>query len=408
MTKRLRRIDLLTAVAVVMAAGAVAEVEAGPTPFAVTELGTLGGAQSIAYGLNDLDQAVGQSNATNGQAHAFLWSEGVMTDLGTLGGTTSKAWAINNAGTIVGESLPTGRSGSANFRAFIYQNQLMTPLPTLGGTWSVGYDINESGVICGLSYNASQQEKAVTWTGGVITNIAAVGGATDQRTRAYGLNDAGVVTGWGYTPLGGPNNAFKFTNPQWQQIGGFGQFQNSEAYDVGSSGIVVGASGLPTGGDWHAAIWLPNNPTVAVILGTLPGFPLAELNDINSKNQAVGRAYVDINNSRAIYYDGTTLHDLNDFLPAGFQGFLWDAREINENGVIAATASHNGVLRAVLLSPSFAPGDIDHNGVVDVDDLLAVINAWGTCPPKGKCAADTNGDNQVDVDDLLNVINNWG
>jgi hypothetical protein len=49
------------------------------------------------------------------------------------------------------------------------------------------------------------------------------------------------------------------------------------------------------------------------------------------------------------------------------------------------------------------------NGAIDVDDLLAVINAWGPC---SGCSADIapepDGNNAVDVDDLLMVINSWG
>jgi hypothetical protein len=45
------------------------------------------------------------------------------------------------------------------------------------------------------------------------------------------------------------------------------------------------------------------------------------------------------------------------------------------------------------------------NGTVNVDDLLAVINAWGPCTG---CAADVNLDGDVDVDDLLAVIGAWG
>jgi len=55
-------------------------------------------------------------------------------------------------------------------------------------------------------------------------------------------------------------------------------------------------------------------------------------------------------------------------------------------------------------------GDINNDGSVDVDDLLAVINAWGDCPPP--CSADVApppaGDGVVNVDDLLLVINHWG
>lgn len=52
------------------------------------------------------------------------------------------------------------------------------------------------------------------------------------------------------------------------------------------------------------------------------------------------------------------------------------------------------------------------NGVVNVDDLLAIINAWGPCPSGGgSCPADiapAGGNGTVNVDDLLAVINGWG
>ena len=50
------------------------------------------------------------------------------------------------------------------------------------------------------------------------------------------------------------------------------------------------------------------------------------------------------------------------------------------------------------------PGDRTGNGIVDVDDLLAVINTWGSNNPIG----DATGNGIVDVDDLLVVINGWG
>ena len=56
------------------------------------------------------------------------------------------------------------------------------------------------------------------------------------------------------------------------------------------------------------------------------------------------------------------------------------------------------------------PGDITGNGIVDVDDLLAAINAWGACVNPNECPSDIapdSGNDVVDVDDLLMVINNW-
>ena len=60
-------------------------------------------------------------------------------------------------------------------------------------------------------------------------------------------------------------------------------------------------------------------------------------------------------------------------------------------------------------------GDATDDGHVDIDDLLAVINAWGVCPaPPAACPADIpstqggTGNGLIDIDDLLSVINHWG
>jgi hypothetical protein len=53
--------------------------------------------------------------------------------------------------------------------------------------------------------------------------------------------------------------------------------------------------------------------------------------------------------------------------------------------------------------------DVTLDGSVNIDDLLSVINGWGTCPqPLAMCPADINCSGGVDIDDLLAVINGWG
>jgi hypothetical protein len=54
------------------------------------------------------------------------------------------------------------------------------------------------------------------------------------------------------------------------------------------------------------------------------------------------------------------------------------------------------------------PADIAGTSqAVDVDDLLLVINNWGSCG-LGICEADITCNGVVDVDDLLAAINSWG
>ncbi|MGD0519249.1 MAG: PEP-CTERM sorting domain-containing protein [Thermoguttaceae bacterium] len=92
----------------------------------ITDLGTLGGTDSHALGINASGQVVGYAYTTGNAAyHAFLYSGSTMIDLNTLidplsGWTLSDAQAINNAGQIVG----WGFNGSGYGHAF-----LLTPVP---------------------------------------------------------------------------------------------------------------------------------------------------------------------------------------------------------------------------------------------------------------------------------------
>jgi hypothetical protein len=61
-----------------------------------------------------------------------------------------------------------------------------------------------------------------------------------------------------------------------------------------------------------------------------------------------------------------------------------------------------------LLTVSFIPpcaGDLDRSGAVELDDLLALLGAWGPC---SGCAADLDGSGAVDVLDLIWLLKGWG
>jgi hypothetical protein len=51
------------------------------------------------------------------------------------------------------------------------------------------------------------------------------------------------------------------------------------------------------------------------------------------------------------------------------------------------------------------PGDVNGDGLVNTDDLLAVLGAWGPCAPT--CPEDFDGDGLVGVNDVLILIGAW-
>jgi hypothetical protein len=96
-------------------------------------------------------------------------------------------------------------------------------------------------------------------------------------------------------------------------------------------------------------------------------------------------------------------------LPAPFllSGIAYDT---TRNVMALVSDDHSWVLQGHWeLAVAQCQGDVNLDGVVDVDDLIAVILAWGPCPaPPSPCAADLTGDGQVNIDDLIAVILNWG
>ena len=52
-----------------------------------------------------------------------------------------------------------------------------------------------------------------------------------------------------------------------------------------------------------------------------------------------------------------------------------------------------------------SPADVNGDGVVDVQDLVAVILAWGPCA--APCPEDIDASGEVDVADLVAVVLSW-
>lgn len=211
-------------------------------------LGTLGGGQSWATGINDVGQVAGMGITQSGQGHAFLYSNGALVDLGTLaGGDWSSAYGINGFGQAAGY----GNTASGAFHAALWSGGTVADLGTLGGQNSYGMAINDSGEVAGNSQVASGYAHAFLWDGATMIDLGTLGGGSSY---AYGMNDSGQVAGTSWVSGDTATHAFLY----WRGIlydlntmidAGSG-WELTAAYAINSSGQIVG-SGL-LGGQEHA------------------------------------------------------------------------------------------------------------------------------------------------------------
>jgi probable HAF family extracellular repeat protein len=134
---------------------------------AMLDLGALAPAypDSRAIRINDRDQAVGWAATAPGvveqivgDTHAVLWTDDQPTDLGTLGGKTSRAYGINNRTQIVG----TARTAAGADHAFLWQDGVMTDANDLlpldsGWTLTIALGIDQRGDFVGQGIHDGQR-----------------------------------------------------------------------------------------------------------------------------------------------------------------------------------------------------------------------------------------------------------
>ncbi len=228
-----------------------------------TNLGTLGGANSYAAGINDSGRVVGYSLNGAGLDHAFLWTAGAvdgvpgniqMKDLGALGGSSSEAYAINQNGPITGFAQT-----SNNDHAFEYSGRVMTDIGALLSSAlpnSYGYAINSSGHIAGTAYNNSYSAAHAFFYDGV--NAVDIGSFAGKDANALAINDGDQVAGYA-TTSGGFDHAFRYSGGVMTDLGSLGGHY-SYANGINNSNVIVGGAFTdPADSVYHAFICTANS-----------------------------------------------------------------------------------------------------------------------------------------------------
>src|SRR6202162_5197261 len=243
---------------------------AAPTPgsYTITDLGTLGGGDSIPQGIDNPGEVVGYSAIdASGEFHAFVYRGGKMIDLqagwksqvvtllppaltqgleALASNVSSYGHAINDSGQLVGAfQLVKGPT-----RAFLDSGKVkLQALGTLGGGDSVANSINHAAQVVGYSLTTSGAQHAFLYTGGHLQDLGTLGGGDSV---ANSINHAAQVVGYSLT-TSGAQHAFLYTGGQLQDLGTLGG-SDSVANSINHAAQVVGYS-LTASGAQHAFLY---------------------------------------------------------------------------------------------------------------------------------------------------------
>ena len=123
-------------------------------------------------------QVLGEGAPANSDEHAVVWQSGTPTDLGTLGGPQAEAAGINNLGQVVGFA----QTSTDADHGFLWSNGKMTDL----GLNFFPAAINDNGVIIGGDQ---------IYSGGTLQNLNNLipAGSGYQVTSAVAINDNGQI-----------------------------------------------------------------------------------------------------------------------------------------------------------------------------------------------------------------------
>lgn len=273
---------------------------------------------------------------------------------------------------------------------------------------SNGYELSADGsVAVGLSWDGCSG-RGFRWT--LST------GMIELQSMANGNNRASVCSADGNVIGGFAQGSFSRT-PSWWSGDATGHLLDPPNGDALGEIYGLNDAGTMLLGEWNgkASKWTGDSFETRTVIGAgsiLPGWTGVP-QDISGDGTIIGFDIL-IGNRRAWIQPGGagSLIDLKTYVvgnggtvPAGTNLEVAQAISLDGRKIIGHSSASGAWL--ITITPACA-ADISPtggNGVVDIDDLLAVVNNWGAT---GANPADITGNGSVNIDDLLAVINGWG
>lgn len=322
--------------------------------YSVTVVGPAG---SAAYDINSSGQIAGNLDNGSATAHAFFYDGNRVHDIAPLpGALTSMAGGLNDLGVVVGTSGPSDGPGMVH--GFIYDGgaaRHITPLLE-----STATAINNAGTAVGMGLvtnlvdpQGSLASHAVAYFGAGYVDLTSVLGDSAFESEANDINQAGnvVITARDKYTLQNPT-PYMVRDGQTTALWGAPAHWYGTAVGINNHDQAVGLTysvltewGGPDMTHMQAILY---DHGVDTELGTLQEGGNSGAWGINDAAHVVGWTDT-LAGVRAFLYVNGDMTLLDDLIEPGSGWFIVDARAINEDDQIAATACKAGICQAVRL-----------------------------------------------------------
>jgi len=351
----------VAAAALLLTVPYASRVSADPSWYALVSPAA-SGVSADARGLNAAGTVAGYVQTIDGRRQPFVSLDGLTPVWLTTPDLDARAVAINDTGTVVGDAmLPAG------VRAVTWSGGAMTDLGTLGGPTSMATGVNAAGVVTGSADTPSTTVAFRFMPGAGMSAVNAPGFAS----YGYGINNAGTVVGQSYMEDG---TVHAFVAPDGAAAVDLGTLGGpyAAATAINEGGTVVGWA-FKADFTGHAFKW--SGGALVPLAGLSPLGSSAEA--INADGMIAGYSYTSEGAQHAVLWNASgSVVDLNTLIDPSLGWTLVSAQAINATGQITGYGTVGGQPRVYVLTPPSA-GDSTAPTIARVSATPSVL--W---PPR--------------------------
>ncbi len=312
----------------------------------------------------------------------------------------SEGWAslraLNEIGSVVGNY--SGGSGSSDWQAFIYTHQTGIQFISPNSDSSYAYALSENNQVAGyIEYG--NQLRAMTSFYGIVTDLTTeLGLKGHSSARFFDENNRVLISEY----VDGFINCYWYdqTSDQLIEIYSFPPGTYSFRMVASSSGRVA-FSWTDAKNSSHLLRWSDDSGIEEAALSEEIIIATAVAISDDGTVASQGLIHPFYHQEPIVWHSGEDSPVLlNQYLP-NFP-LSSQVEKMNNNGEMLIKIGSE-----YFLLNSHCKADLNHDGSVNVSDILLLIDAWGSTD-LGLCSSDIDSDGVVAVSDLLVLIDSWG